>query len=134
MALTEWTLDRKNEMNFIEPGRHWQNGCVESFHNKLRKECLNRECFLSLAEARVVLESWRREFNEFRPLSSLGDMTPAEFAICPGGADSATLRPPRLGSPLQPPTVTSLAGQKRGSGQVSKAMTTSGVAHTLTDL
>lgn len=106
MALTEWTLDRKNEINFIQPGRPWQNGCVESFHDKLRKECLNRECFLSLAEARVVLESWRREYNEFRPHSSLGDMTPAEFAACPGGPDSATLRPPLLGNPLQPPIVT----------------------------
>lgn len=79
---------------------------VESFHDKLRDECLNGECFVSLAEARVVLESWRREYNEIRPHSSLGDRTPAEFAACPRGADFATLRQPLRGVPSQLPGVT----------------------------
>jgi putative transposase len=106
LVLTEWALDRKCETKYIEPGKPWQNPFVESFHDKLRDECLNGECFVSLAEARVVLESWRREYNEIRPHSSLGNLTPAEFASCPGGADFATLRLPLLGNPVQPPTVT----------------------------
>lgn len=57
-----------------------QNAYIESFHDKLRDECLNREVFGSLAEARVVIEQWRREYNEYRPHSSLGYGTPAEAA------------------------------------------------------
>lgn len=63
---------------YIDPGRPWQNGVGESFHSRLRDECLDREWFHSLAEARVLLEQYRREYNEQRPHSSLGYQTPAE--------------------------------------------------------
>jgi putative transposase len=53
----------------------WENGHIESFHDKLRDECLNRELFGNLREARVILESWRLEYNERRPHSSLGYRT-----------------------------------------------------------
>ncbi len=64
---------------FIEPGKPWQNGTAESFHDKFRDECLNMEWFRSRAEARVVIETWRRHYNEVRPHSSLDYRTPREF-------------------------------------------------------
>ena len=63
---------------YIEPGKPWQNGVGESFHSRLRDECLDREWFHSLAEARVLLEQFRRTYNEQRPHSSLRYRTPAE--------------------------------------------------------
>jgi putative transposase len=64
---------------YIEPGSPWQNGFVESFHGKFRDECLNMETFANLAEAKVVIEAWRHEYNNERPHSSLGYLTPLEF-------------------------------------------------------
>src|SRR5687767_3315528 len=58
----------------------WENGHIESFHDKLRDECLNREIFGSLLEAKIIVESWRVEYNTERPHSSLGNKTPEEFA------------------------------------------------------
>ncbi|MEP6902214.1 MAG: transposase, partial [Actinomycetota bacterium] len=57
----------------------WQNGKGESFNGKLRDECLSREWFSSVKEAQVVIESWRKFYNEKRPHSSLGYLTPLEF-------------------------------------------------------
>lgn len=64
---------------FIAPGAPWQNGFVESFHGKLRDECLDREAFASLRESQVCLEGHRRFYNEERPHSSLGYVAPAVF-------------------------------------------------------
>ena len=61
----------------IEPGKPWQNGSNESFNGTFRKECLNAEIFASLMEARVVIERWRRRYNERRPHSSQNYLTPA---------------------------------------------------------
>ena len=55
----------------IEPGKPWQNGVAESFNGKFRDECLSLEWFRSRAEAKVIIESWRRHYNEVRPHSSL---------------------------------------------------------------
>jgi putative transposase len=63
----------------IDPGKPWQNGTTESFNGKFRDECLSLEWFRSRAEAKVVIESWRRHYNAVRPHSSLGYLTPAEF-------------------------------------------------------
>ena len=65
---------------YIEPGSPWENPYIESFNGKFRDECLNREVFTSILEAQVIVEDWRREYNEKRPHSSLGYVTPAEFA------------------------------------------------------
>ena len=65
---------------YIEPGSPWQNGHVESFHNRLRDECLNQEWFLSLAEARVVIENWRDKYNRIHPHSNLGFLSPNMIA------------------------------------------------------
>ena len=65
---------------FIAPGSPWENGYVESFNSRLRDECLDREEFRSVLEARVVLEQFRLSYNTERPHSSLGYATPSEFA------------------------------------------------------
>ncbi len=62
---------------FIEPGSPWENGYVESFNSKLRDELLNGEVFTTMTEARVLIEQWRREYNQIRPHSSLGYRSPA---------------------------------------------------------
>jgi putative transposase len=79
-AIQDWLKQRQIRTLYIRPGSPWENPYIESFHDKLRDECLNRELFATLAEARVILESWRVEYNEERPHSSLDDQTPEEFA------------------------------------------------------
>jgi putative transposase len=75
-----WGLERKIELVHIEPGRPVQNAHVESFHGKLRDECLNASWFGNLFEARAKIGAWREEYNEERPHSSLGYLAPREFA------------------------------------------------------
>jgi transposase InsO family protein len=65
---------------FIPPGQPWKNGYIESFHDKFRDECLQREWFQSLLEAQVVIEAWRLHYNTQRPHSSLAYQTPTAFA------------------------------------------------------
>jgi len=64
---------------YIDPGSPWQNGYIESFHSRFRDECLNREWLLNLREARVVIEDWRAHYNEERPYSRLGYLSPEGF-------------------------------------------------------
>jgi len=68
---------------FIEPGSPWENGYIESFNGKLRDELLNREIFMTLTEAKVLIEQWRQEYNQIRPHSSLGYRPPAPEARIP---------------------------------------------------
>lgn len=79
-AIQDWLRAREIKTLYIRPGSPWENGHIESYHDKLRDECLNRELFGTLAEARVILESWRVEYNERRPHSALDYQTPGEFA------------------------------------------------------
>lgn len=65
---------------YIDPGSPSQNGHVESFHNRLRDECLNQELFPGVTEARVVIEEWRRLYNRIHPHSKLGFQSPDQFA------------------------------------------------------
>ena len=65
---------------FITQGSPWENGYIESFFDKLRDECLNREVFSNGREAQAIVENWRQEYNNYRPHSSLGYLTPSEFA------------------------------------------------------
>jgi putative transposase len=78
-ALLKWIVDQGIETALIDPGKPWQNGTTESFNGKFRDECLSLEWFRSRDEAKVLIETWRRHFNEVRPHSSLGYMTPNEF-------------------------------------------------------
>ncbi len=71
-AVQEWIVAVGAKTAFIEPGSPWENGYCESFNSKLRDELLNGELFYSLAEARIVIESWRQHYNTQRPHSSLG--------------------------------------------------------------
>lgn len=80
-ALRIWILMNHSETATIEPGKPWQNGSVESFNGTFRSECLDREWFSNLREARILVEQWRWEYNTQRPHSSLGYRTPAEFAL-----------------------------------------------------
>jgi len=80
---------------FIEPGSPWENGYIESFNGKLRDELLARERFDTLKEAKVLIESWRREYNTMRPHSSLGYWPPAPETIASEPA-SASLQPPLM--------------------------------------
>ena len=77
---------------YIDPGKPWQNGVGESFHNRFRDECLNQEAFFTVHEAAVIIEQYRRSYNEVRPHSSLRYHTPVEVAI-------RRARPPREPSP-----------------------------------
>jgi putative transposase len=76
-AVMRWLRDQNVGPMFIAPGKPWQNGYVESFNGKLRDECLSREWFRDLREARVLIERWRQFYNERRPHSALGYRTPA---------------------------------------------------------
>lgn len=79
-ALLKWIVDQGISTALIDPGKPWQNGATESFNGKFRDECLSLEWFRSRAEARVLIEAWRKHFNTVRPHSSLGYLTPAAFA------------------------------------------------------
>ncbi len=78
-AVSNWLEKTGIKPLFIEPGKPWQNGKGESFNGKLRDECLSREWFSSVKEAQVIIESWRKFYNEERPHSSLEYLTPLEF-------------------------------------------------------
>lgn len=78
-AMDQWAHENKIRLDFIHPGKPQENGYIESFNGKLRDECLNENWFVSLEDARRTIETWRRDYNENRPHSSLGDLTPAEF-------------------------------------------------------
>jgi len=75
-----WCLDRRIELVHIRPGKPVENAYVESFHGRLREECLQVSWFRNLFDARHQIESWRSHYNTERPHSSLGYRTPEEFA------------------------------------------------------
>lgn len=79
-ALDAWAYLRGVKLRFIEPGKPIQNAFIESFNGKFRDECLNEHWFVSLQDAREKVEAWRRDYNEVRPHSALGNRTPEEFA------------------------------------------------------
>jgi len=76
-AVQDWIAAVGAKTAYIEPGSPWENGYCESFNSKLRDELLNGEIFYTLAEARIIIESWRQHYNEVRPHSSLGYKPPA---------------------------------------------------------
>jgi putative transposase len=109
-ALLSWIVTQGIGTALIEPGKPWQNGVTESFNGKFRDECLSLEWFRSRIEAKVIIETWRRHYNEVRPHSSLGYLTPNEFVARQNDAASrqatgqgaAVCRPPRPGPLLNP--------------------------------
>ena len=79
-ALDQWAYQNQVELDFSRPGKPTDNAFIESFNGSFRDECLNVNWFLSLEDARDKIEAWRQDYNCFRPHSSLGNMTPSEFA------------------------------------------------------
>jgi putative transposase len=79
-AVLAWCQEKGVRWDYIQPGKPYQNGYIESFNGKLRDECLNENLFLNLQAAKRLVEEWREEYNERRPHSSLGGKTPSEMA------------------------------------------------------
>ena len=110
-ALLSWIIGQGIGTALIEPGKPWQNGVTESFNGKFRDECLSLEWFRSRAEAKVIIETWRRHYNAERPHSSLGYLTPNKFVAhqtnaaprAATGRVAAVWRPSRPGPLHQPP-------------------------------
>lgn len=96
LAVRKWLKRIGVKTLFIEPGSPWENGYVEIFNGKLRDELLNGEIFYTMTEAKVLIERWRRHYNQVRPHSALGYRPPAPEAIEPAETCSATLRTPQL--------------------------------------
>ena len=82
-AVRKWLEDLKVTTLYIEPGSPWENGYNESFNGKLQDELLKREIFITLQEAKILVEQWRWEYNHIRPHSSLGYRAPAPEAKMP---------------------------------------------------
>ena len=78
-AILRWLLKANIGTAHIAPGKPWQNGNNESFNGKFRDECLSMEWFRNRIDAKITIEQFRRQYNEVRPHSSLGNLTPAEF-------------------------------------------------------
>ena len=78
--LDQWAYLNKVELDFSRPGKPTDNAYIESFNSRLRQECLNAAWFLSVADARSRLNEWRDDYNENRPHSALGNLTPSAFA------------------------------------------------------
>lgn len=79
-ALKEWAYLNEVKIHFIRPGKPTENAHIESFNGRLRDECLNTHCFLSIQAAQSLIEAWRVDYNHYRPHSSIGNITPREFA------------------------------------------------------
>lgn len=85
-AIRDWLKQAGTDTAYIDPGKPWQNGTAESFFDKFRRECLDTEWFHCRKEAQVIIEDFRQQYNQERPHSSLGYLTPAEarqrFQLC----------------------------------------------------
>ena len=120
-AILRWLQTAQIETAFIDPGKPWQNGADESFNGKFRDQHLSLQWFRNRADAKVSIEAWRRHYNEVRPHSSLGYLTPLAFkATC--GADRDGGRPAAGAPPPAPRTQrpnteerTSLINQSTGA-------------------
>ena len=74
-----WAYAHKMTLDFSRPGKPTDNALIESFNGSFRDECLNTHWFLSIDDAKKKIDNWRRDYNEFRPHSSLGNLTPKQF-------------------------------------------------------
>lgn len=81
MAVLKWCQEMGVDWHYIAPGKPMQNGFIESFNGSFRDECLNETLFSSLHEARQQITNWKEDYNKHRPHSSLGNITPIEFAM-----------------------------------------------------
>ena len=100
-AVQEWISAVGAKTAYIAPGSPWENGFIESFNARLRDELLDGEIFYTLAEAKIIVESWRRHFNTLRPHGSLGYKPPAPEVFVPAMTARATAQP----GPTTPPAL-----------------------------
>lgn len=102
-AIREWLTRLSIETLYIAPGCPWENGYAESFHSKLRDEFLSCETFESVSSARTQTAAWKQDYNHHRPHSSLGYLTPAEFAArCAASTPEKSSATPQPSPPFQP--------------------------------
>ena len=80
-ALDAWATQHGVQLHCIQPGKPVQSAFIESFNGKFRDECLHEHWFVTLQEAQLVIEAWRREYNEERTHSAIGNVTPYEFIL-----------------------------------------------------
>lgn len=80
-SVDKWAYEHGVTLDYSRPGKPTDNAFVESFNGSFRDECLNVNWFLSLNDAKTKIEAWRKDYNEYRPHSSLGNKTPSDFAI-----------------------------------------------------
>ena len=106
-----WCVDRKIELVHIQPGKPTQNARIESFHGRLREECLAVSWFQNLFDARRKIAAWRKEYNEERPHSSLGYKTPNEFAAAQAAGFCTTMREERDSNAVPFPSRSSIPAQ-----------------------
>ena len=79
-AMDLWAYQNGVRIDFSRPGKPTDHAHIESFNGTFRQECLNAHWFMTLSEAKEIIEAWRREYNESRPHRALGEQTPNEFA------------------------------------------------------
>ena len=79
IVLDQWAYWNKVTLDFSRPGKPTDNAFIESFNSRFRQECLNEHWFLSVADAQERADAWRQDYNQKRPHSSLGNLTPQEF-------------------------------------------------------
>lgn len=77
--MDRWAHENNVQLHFIRPGKPVENAYIESFNGRIRDECLNANIFYNLEEAKEVIEKWREEYNNWRPHSALGNLTPIEY-------------------------------------------------------
>ena len=112
-AVRRWLNDLGVNTLFIEPGSPWENGYIESFNGKLRDELLNREIFTTLIEAKILIEEWRKEYNQVRPHSALNYRPPAPETIAvDSNSTSGTINGGR--SPLATDIIKEVVEEGRG--------------------
>jgi putative transposase len=92
-VLDVWAHRHGVKLMYIEPGKPMQNPYIESFNGKFRDECLNQNWFMNVIEAKRIIESWRQEYNEIRPHSSIGNVAPTEFARRVSRVQTITAQP-----------------------------------------
>ena len=100
-TVQDWIAAVGAKTAYIMPGSPWENGFIESFNARLRDELLDGEIFYSLAEAKIIIESWRRHYNTVRPHESLGYKPPAPEVFVPAMTARATAQP----RPAPPPAL-----------------------------
>ncbi|QDU43395.1 IS2 transposase TnpB [Symmachiella dynata] len=113
-ALRSWLGQLGVEALYIAPGSPWENGFAESFHSRFRDEFLATEEFESLRAARQLTTVWREDYNEHRPHSSLGYLTPAEFGqrLTSARTRQTGSAPPTIAAPSAPPATQAEATAK----------------------